>query len=213
MADTDPRSRRSRVVGWSLGAVAVFALVVAGVFAARDNGPSEVSVSTGAAPSLTEAPAPTSTAATQPPAPASTGAKGSGDPIAVSGTSPIDGEPVDLTAFRGKPVVLQIWASWCPGCNAEGPDVATLSKERTDVAFVGLNYRDTDSEARDFYVKYGWTFPSIRDASGDMALGLGLQGTPTTILLDAEHREVSRILGETTETGLTKAINQLTGGS
>ncbi len=200
---------------WVVGVAALAAVVTTGVLIGRGNDSgAELNVAAGSGEKATSSTASDDTATTggettaAPAAPA--GAKGTGDPIAVSGESPIDGKTVDLAAFRGKPVVLQIWASWCPGCNAEAPEVAKLSKNRTDVAFVGLNYRDTDDDARGFYTKYNWTFPSIRDSGGDQSLRLGLQGTPTTIFLDAEHREVGRILGETSEENLTKAINKLT---
>ncbi len=213
VTSSDPPRRRTGM--WVVGVAALAAVVTTGVLIGRgnDNG-ADLNVAGGSGETTSSSPASESTTATgdeltAPPA-ASAGDKGTGDPIVVSGESPIDGKTVDLAAFRGKPVVLQIWASWCPGCNAEAPEVAKLSKERKDVAFVGLNYRDTDDAAKGFYAKYNWTFPSIRDSGGDQSLRLGLQGTPTTIFLDAEHREVGRILGEASEENFTKAINKLT---
>jgi thiol-disulfide isomerase/thioredoxin len=145
------------------------------------------------------------------PQPAPAAVDGTGVPIRLAGTDPINGRPVDLATFRGRPVVLQIWASWCHGCNDEAPHVSTLSKRRSDIAFVGLNFRDVDSEAQGFYRRYGWTFPSIADPQGDLAFGLGLQGTPTTIFLDAEHREIGRIVGATDETEFERAIDYVVG--
>ena len=190
------------------GGVAVIAVVAVGLLVGRGNSPGaqDLAVDRSSAPATTT-PVGDAAAAT------ARGPQGKGQPIDISGSSPIDGSRVNLTSVRGKPVVLQIWASWCPGCNQEAPHVAELAKTRTDVAFVGLNFRDTGSEARAFYRKYGWTLPSIEDATGDTAFGLGLQGTPTTIFLDAQHREVGRFVGAVDPASFTKAVDVLTGAA
>jgi len=209
--DTSPNRRGPALV--ALGVVALVGVVVAGVFAARNTDRAEVRL---ASPESTVASTDTSAnppaagtarrAAAAPRAP-----QGTGDPVQLSGTDPVTGGSVRLASFTGKPVVLLIWASWCPGCNEEAPDVATIASRRSDVHFVGLNYRDSSGGARGFVDRYGWTFPSIEDRSGDRSFGLGLQGTPTTIFLDARHREVGRIVGATDEATLNDAVNQLTG--
>jgi thiol-disulfide isomerase/thioredoxin len=117
---------------------------------------------------------------------------------------------VSLDEFRGKPVVLAIWASWCHGCNEEGPHLSKVAAARRDVHFVGLNYRDDRGGARGFSTKYSWRFPSIEDATGEIAFSLGLQGTPTTLFLDRDHREIGRIVGATDAAGFEDAVDQIT---
>jgi thiol-disulfide isomerase/thioredoxin len=146
--------------------------------------------------------------------PATPVASGNGsDKLSVHGTDVITGKDVSLAEFRGKPVVLTIWASWCPGCNAEARTLAAFVKAHPEAAFFGVDFQDTKGEARSFYRRYGWRFPSVFDPDGRIADRLGTQGTPTTIFLDAEHGEVSRIVGETDEAGLTQGLEQAAAGA
>jgi thiol-disulfide isomerase/thioredoxin len=188
------------------GAVVLAGLVVAGVFAAAGTGPARANLP---APTATAADAGARTADADP-APRAARPTGTGAPIRISGTDPVTGRRVDLAAFTGKPVVLAIWASWGPGCNDEAPHLATVARSRTDVHFVGLNYRDSRDGARGFTERYGWTFPSIGDPDGELAFRLGLQGTPTTLFLDSEHREIGRIVGATDAAGFSEAVDRIT---
>jgi hypothetical protein len=76
---------------------------------------------------------------------------------------------------------------------------------------VGVNLQDSSSGARKFYRRYGWKFPSIADPNGKIAAALRLQGMPTTVFLDARHREVTRIIGETDLAGFTDGLERATG--
>ncbi len=192
-----PRSRK-RMLVLAAGALILAGVVTAGVIAASANGPVQANLPTVSTNAIDSAAAPVAPA-------------GEGAPITISGTDPITGRAVSLAAFTGKPVVLQIWASWCPGCNEEAPALAKVIAARTDVHFVGLNYRDNSNDAKGFFTKYGLSFPNIADESGATAIRLGLQGTPTTVFLDVQHREVGRIVGATDQAGLEQAITQLTG--
>jgi thiol-disulfide isomerase/thioredoxin len=162
-------------------AVAVAAVVIVGALLGRDTGPAT------AVPS-----------------------SGSTDRITFEGTDIISGDELSLARFEGKPVVITIWASWCPGCNAEARTLARFAEAHPEAGFVGVDFSDTKDDARAFYEKYGWTFPSVFDPDGQIAGELGLQGTPTTIFLDREHREVARIVGETNEAGLAGGLEQAT---
>jgi thiol-disulfide isomerase/thioredoxin len=164
------------------GAV-VATVVVAGVLVARDTGPAT------ATPSLRSA---------------------GDDRVTLSGSDPITGKRVSLAQFRGKPVVINVWGSWCPGCYGEADDLARFAAAHPEVAVVGIDLQDSRAGARDFYERYGWTFPSISDPNGEIASGLGLQGTPTTIFLDPEHREAARIVGETNLAGFTEGLERAT---
>jgi thiol-disulfide isomerase/thioredoxin len=160
---------------------AVAAVVIIGTILARDTGP---------APAVS--------------------AEESSERLTVRGTDVVSGEEISLAQFEGKPVVLTIWASWCPGCNAEALMLARFAKAHPEAGFFGVDFQDTKDAARSFYRQYGWRFPSVFDPEGRIADGLGLQGTPTTIFLDAEHREVARIVGETDEAGLTDGLERAT---
>jgi thiol-disulfide isomerase/thioredoxin len=176
-------SAPTRLVLATVAVALTAAVVVAGVLVARDTGPAT-------------------------PTPSASGADA--ERLELSGTDPITGKHVSLAQFRGKPVVINIWASWCPGCYAEADELARFAAAHPEAAVVGINLEDSKSGAREFYARYGWRFPSIFDPRGEIASGLGLQGTPTTIFLDEDHREVSRIVGETDLAGFTGGLEQAT---
>jgi thiol-disulfide isomerase/thioredoxin len=138
---------------------------------------------------------------------------GGTDRITFEGSDIVNGDKISLSRFEDKPVVVTIWASWCPGCNAEARTLARFAKAHPEAGFVGVDFSDTRDDARSFYAKYGWRFPSVFDPEGRIAGELGLQGTPTTIFLDREHREVARIVGETDEAGFAGGLEQATGNA
>ena len=127
----------------------------------------------------------------------------------LTGTDPVTGKPISLASFTGKPVVINIWASWCPGCNEEAADLAKLAQKHPEAQVIGIDYQDTKAGARSFYRRWGWQHPSVFDPSGSLAARYGLVGLPTTVFLDAKHRIVGRITGAGTladfEAGLRRA--------
>lgn len=158
------------------GTVAVVVVVVAGIFAARGTGPAQPIVST------------------------------SGDAITISGTDPITGSAVSLADYAGKPIVLNIWGSWCEGCIAEAADLQRFVEAHPEAQMIGIDLNDTNRGARAFYKQWGWQHPSIDDPRGEISKSLGLQGTPTTFFLDSSHRVVTRIVGETDFAGLEQGL-------
>jgi thiol-disulfide isomerase/thioredoxin len=135
------------------------------------------------------------------------------DAVAFAGADVLTGERLDLAAYAGKPVVVNIWASWCSGCNAEAAALRDFAAAHPEAAFVGVNFQDSREAARGFYAEHGWTFPSVHDPEGEIARGLLLQGTPTTIFLGPDHREVARIVGETDTAGFARGLEQATAGT
>jgi thiol-disulfide isomerase/thioredoxin len=131
--------------------------------------------------------------------------------VRIAGPDVFTGETIELSELAGRPVVINIWASWCSGCNAEARDVAAFAAANPDVAVVGLNFQDSPDGARSFYERHGWDLRSIADPDGRIAFELGLRGTPTTIFLDRDHREAARIVGETDLAGLEEGLAQATG--
>jgi thiol-disulfide isomerase/thioredoxin len=131
-----------------------------------------------------------------------------GGPVSLAGVDPVTGNGVSLASYKGRPVVLNVWFSTCPGCNQEAPDLARFDQEHPRT-LVGLDTGDTKSGARAFYQQYGWRHPSIFDPSGSLAQKFALVGFPTTIFLDRRHRIVGRIVGASDlahfEAGLRRA--------
>jgi cytochrome c biogenesis protein CcmG/thiol:disulfide interchange protein DsbE len=113
----------------------------------------------------------------------------------VSGVDPITGKRVRLSDYEGRPVVINVWASWCPPCQDEAPDLARFAREHPEAQLLGIDIKDAKASARAFYREFDWRHPSIFDPSGEKAASLGLQGQPITYFLNERHEIVETIAG------------------
>lgn len=99
----------------------------------------------------------------------------------------MDGETVSLTAYRGRPVILNFWASYCFEC-IEEHRVLTEAQERYGerLAIVGVLYQDTVTDARAFLARYGdGGWPNLLDPEGRLAIDYGVTGPPESFFIDA----------------------------
>jgi thiol-disulfide isomerase/thioredoxin len=95
-----------------------------------------------------------------------------------------------LAALRGRPVVVNEWASWCPPCQQEMPLMAAAAERYSPrVAFVGLDVNDSDDDARAFLAQHPLPFATYADPHAGAAQSLAsFVGLPTTVFLDAAGR-------------------------
>ena len=106
------------------------------------------------------------------------------------------------------PVVLNVWASWCPPCRDEAPLLAAAHRRYGDqVHFVGVDLEDTEDGAVEFMDAFGIGFPSLFDPQGEIARAFGLRGIPVTVVFDDAGDEVFRKVGIITEAELLGAID------
>ena len=126
----------------------------------------------------------------------------------VSGEDPVTGRRVSLEDFEGRLVVINVWASWCPPCHDEAPDLARFAREHPEAQLLGIDIRDTKGPARAFYRKYGWRHPSIFDPTGEKAASLGLQGQPITYFLNRRHEIVETIVGASDFAGFEAGLKR-----
>jgi thiol-disulfide isomerase/thioredoxin len=103
-----------------------------------------------------------------------------------------------LHALRGRAVVVNAWASWCPPCRQELPlFAAAAARDGTRVAFLGLDVNDTEGAARRFLAQHPVAYPSYFDDGAHAAGSLGsFVGLPTTFFLDASGRVVATHAGQ-----------------
>lgn len=135
------------------------------------------------------------------------------DSVSFSGTDPVTGQQVSLSDYAGRPLVINVWGSWCPGCAVEAEDLRRFAEDHPEVQLIGVDLQDSRSAAKAFYERYGWTHPSVFDPDGTISFSLGLQGTPTTFFTDREHRIVTRIVGETDYAGFAQGLEAALGAS
>jgi peroxiredoxin len=101
----------------------------------------------------------------------------------------LDGEPVRLSELRGKVVLLNFWATWCPPCKAEMPDLQALYREHGDArdfVVVGVNFQEPAGPVEAFVKQYELSFPVWLDAGGEAGAKLGVRGLPVTFIIDRE---------------------------
>jgi peroxiredoxin len=96
------------------------------------------------------------------------------------------GAGASLAQYHGKIVVMNLWASWCPPCRAEMPDLQTLSREysREGVVVVGVNQGESASRAADFARSLGVAFPIWIDDRQQYGRVYAALGLPTTVVID-----------------------------
>jgi cytochrome c biogenesis protein CcmG, thiol:disulfide interchange protein DsbE len=120
------------------------------------------------------------------------------------------GRSVSLSDFRGRIVVLNVWASWCLPCREEAPGLqATWQAYRSrGVQFLGSDYADDRYAARAFIDEFGITYPSVFDPSGELAADYGFFGLPSTFVIDGSQRIRVRFTGYVTARDLREILDE-----
>lgn len=145
------------------------------------------------------------------------GAEDRDGPLSIVGET-LDGAPFDLADLRGKVVVLNSWASWCPPCEAEMPAFVNLAdtSDPEDIVVVGLNVSDELDAARAFIDEYEMTFPIVSDPDGALLAsipGVPPKSLPSTVILDREGRIATRIIGATDPVSLARDVGEVLGAA
>jgi thiol-disulfide isomerase/thioredoxin len=124
------------------------------------------------------------------------------------------GGRVRLADLRGRPVVLNFWASWCPPCLAEMPESQRVHQRLGDrVAFLGVNQRDQLQAAEQLARSSGVTYPLAVDSAGRAFDAFGGLGMPTTVLIGADGTVADIFAGQLDETLLRERIRRALGVS
>ncbi len=130
-------------------------------------------------------------------------------PVAPGFTVAALGAPgnVSLSQYRGKPVIVNFWASWCDVCESETPLLASWYKqEHGKIALVGLDENDTSSKALAFARAKGVTYTLGFDPLMNVAGAYDIAALPQTYFLNAQHRIVEHVLGTMTKADMAEGV-------
>jgi cytochrome c biogenesis protein CcmG/thiol:disulfide interchange protein DsbE len=121
-----------------------------------------------------------------------------------------EGGTFQLGEQRGRPVLINFWASWCIPCEDEAAALERAARRYGDrVEFVGVNVQDTDANARAFLRRFGVTYPNGRDASGEVAVEYGMSGVPETYFVDRSGALVRKWQGPLDDERLRGFLDEL----
>lgn len=122
----------------------------------------------------------------------------------------MDGSSVDLQSFRGQPVVLNLWASWCPPCRREMPVLARLQAERPDVHVVFANQGEGAAPVLRYLAAEQLQLRNLLfDPKASAGQAFGHRALPATYFFDREGRLVDARIGELSQATLAQRMRQL----
>ncbi len=142
-------------------------------------------------------------------------AKNTTDPAEIGQPAPnfafvwADGRGADLASLRGKPVVLNFWATWCGPCRAEMPEFVALHSSDPGVVVLEVNTQETLEAIRPFAEEFGMGMPVLVDESGAVRTLYGVRSMPTTLFIDAEGVIRARWAGLLTGDQLGQFVSQI----
>lgn len=124
----------------------------------------------------------------------------------------LNGQKFSLASYHGHVVVLNFWASWCPVCRQEAPDLAAVARQSapSGVRFLGVDVADNVASARAYTSNFRISYPSLDDPGDIIALGfrntIPISDFPSTLVVARNGRLAGRIIGAVTHQGLMAMI-------
>jgi len=123
----------------------------------------------------------------------------------------LQGRDVKLSQFKGKPVLLNFWASWCEPCRLELPLIeATQQKHQgQDLVILGVNNGEPPEVVQSFVNENHLTFPVVLDASNEVSRAYQVNGIPSSVFINSDGQIVNRHSGVFTERILSSYLNNI----
>jgi len=122
-----------------------------------------------------------------------------------------DGPTISLRALRGRPVVLNFWASWCPPCRQEASLLERTWRvyKKQGVAFIGVDIQDREDDALRFIREFDITYPNAPDPTGEVSISYGVSGLPVTFFVSREGQILRRWVGALEKEVLVRSIKEI----
>lgn len=127
----------------------------------------------------------------------------------------LDGETARLSDYKGKKVILNFWASWCPPCRAEMPDMQKYYEDQADeenVEILAVNLTTEDrgmDKITAFIEEFNLTFPVPMDSEGDIGKLYQAAAIPTTYMIDTEGKVRNKIVGPMSEQMMEEFVGNM----
>jgi len=123
------------------------------------------------------------------------------------------GAAVRLESLRGRPVVINFWATWCVPCFEEHAALTAAARGLRDVQFLGIVYEDEEARTQSFLQERGKAYPSLMDPDGRTAIAYGVFGVPETFFIDAQGRIVEKYVGPLQRSTIAELVARSRGGA
>lgn len=133
-----------------------------------------------------------------------------GDTAPAFQTVDLAGTATSLQEYRGRVVVLNFWATWCPPCRVEMPELDAYQAEMGDrVTILGIDMGEPPGAILPFVHQYGLRFPILLDETGTIAASYGITGLPTSLIVDRSGIVRERVTGAMTRDTLARRVERL----
>jgi cytochrome c biogenesis protein CcmG, thiol:disulfide interchange protein DsbE len=137
-----------------------------------------------------------------------------GRPAPTFSLAPVGGgAPVRLESLRGRPVVINFWATWCVPCFEEHAALNAAARTFGEAQFLGVVYEDDEARTQAFLAQRGSSYPSLVDPEGRTAIAFGVFGVPETFFIDGTGRIVEKYVGPLDRATIASLIARAKGGA
>ena len=121
------------------------------------------------------------------------------------------GKTLSLADFRGRPIVINFWASWCPPCREEAPLLERTWRAYMNrgVIFIGVDIQDRKEDALNYIREFDITYPNGPDPTGEIAIDYGVSGLPVTFFVSKKGEIIRRWVGALKRQKLVSSIEEI----
>jgi len=121
------------------------------------------------------------------------------------------GNTISPASFKGKPIVINFWASWCPPCRIEASLLERTWRAFKDrgVIFIGINIQDKKEDALNYIREFDITYPNAPDPTGEVSIDYGVSGLPVTFFVSRKGEIVRRWVGALEKKVLISSVREI----